>query len=493
MDDERSKRVEEMFQRAADMPADQRERFLRERCGSDSRLRREVETLLRHEIAAPPAFLRGRAEETMLAADSGPVAPPLVGKQVGRYRLLRVIASGGMGTVYEARQERPRRTVALKMLKFGLASPSAMHRFAHEAEILGRLQHPNIAQIYEAGTHEDAYGRVPFFAMEYIAGAKAITDYAHDLRLSTNLRLELFAEVCDAVSHGHQKGIIHRDLKPSNIQVDPSGHPKVIDFGIARATEADMTIATLQTDVGQLVGTLQYMSPEQCAGDSSEIDTRSDVYALGVVLYELLAGRLPYDLTTPSLFEIPRIIREETPRKLSAINRTLRGDVQTIVLKALEKDRERRYQSADDLARDIRHYLAGEPIEAKRDSTLYVLRKHLWRHRNLVAVATGFVLLLIASSVVAWTLYVGSQNNLWESYLAQARAGRQTGRPGHRLDCLEVLAKAAAIRPSIELRNEAIACLALTDLRAVKRIDTGFASALDGKGITYRELVAGVR
>ena len=211
--------------------------------------------------------------------------------------------------------------------------------------------------------------------------------------------------VCEAVNHGHQRGVIHRDLKPGNILVDESGQPKVIDFGVARATDADMTIATLQTDVGQLVGTLRYMSPEQCEGDAIEIDTRSDVYALGVVLFELLTGELPYDLTTTSPFEVPRVIREAEPRRLSTVNRSLRGDLETIVLKALAKERDRRYQSALELGQDIRHYLKQEPIQAKRDRTWYVFIKTVSRHRATVAVLCVIALLVTGSAVGFGLLY----------------------------------------------------------------------------------------
>jgi len=265
-----------------------------------------------------------------------------------------------MGTVYEAMQEEPERRVALKLIRPGLAAPRALRRFAHEAEILARLRHPAIAQVFEADSHR-GHGGLPYFVMEYIPGARTITQYAQDQDLSIEQRLKLFAQVCDAVHHGHQRGIIHRDLKPGNILVDESGQPKVIDFGVARATDADMTIATLQTNVGEIVGTLRYMSPEQCAGDSAEIDTRCDVYALGVVLYELLTGQLPYDLSSVSPFDAPRMIREEKPRRPSSVSRVLRGDVETIVLKALEKDRTRRYNPPPSWLQTSAAFLPANP------------------------------------------------------------------------------------------------------------------------------------
>ncbi|MHC4695580.1 MAG: serine/threonine protein kinase, partial [Planctomycetota bacterium] len=220
-----------------------------------------------------------------------------VPERIGQFHIKNVIASGGMGKVYEAIQEHPRRTVAVKVMKQGIASRSALRRFEFESQLLARLRHPGIAQVFEAGTHDDGTGAVPYFAMEYIPNARSITAFAKDKKLGTRDRLRLFARVCDAVHHGHQKGIIHRDLKPGNILVDSNGDPKIIDFGVARGTDSDMAVTTLQTDVGQLIGTLQYMSPEQCAADPHDIDTRSDVYALGVVLYELLCDRVPYTVT----------------------------------------------------------------------------------------------------------------------------------------------------------------------------------------------------
>jgi serine/threonine protein kinase len=377
---DREQRAEELFKAALGRAPDERAEFLAHECAQDTALRSEVEALL---VADDQAG--GFLEPPGGGAGGG--ADVMAGRRIGQYRVVRLLGSGGMGSVFEAMQDHPKRQVALKIIKSGFAPPSALRRFAHEAEILARLRHPGIAQVYEAGTHEDSTGPVPFFAMELVAGAKAITDFAGENRLPTRDRLELFACVCDAVHHGHQRGVIHRDLKPGNIVVDSTGQPKVIDFGVARATDADMTIASLHTDVGQLVGTLRYMSPEQCQGDSGEIDVRSDVYGLGVVLYELLSGQLPYDLTTTAPFDIPRVIRNVDARRLSSIDRTLHGDVETIVLKALEKDRERRYQSVADLGRGLRRYLANQPIEAKRDSGWYVLRKTVSRHKGAVTVA----------------------------------------------------------------------------------------------------------
>jgi eukaryotic-like serine/threonine-protein kinase len=220
---------------------------------------------------------------------------------LGEYRILGLIGEGGMGAVYKAEQRHPRRIVALKVIRAGVATPQLLRRFEQETEALGRLRHPGIAPIFEAGTADAGYGPQPYFAMELIDGP-SLTEYARARKLSTRERLELMAKVCDAVHHAHQRGIIHRDLKPGNILVDESGQPKILDFGVARVTDSDNR-ATRETDMGQLIGTLAYMSPEQVLADPLELDTRSDVYALGVILYELLSGRLPYDVSRKLLHQ----------------------------------------------------------------------------------------------------------------------------------------------------------------------------------------------
>lgn len=322
--------------------------------------------------------------------------------RIGHFHIKDVLASGGMGVVYRAVQEHPRRTVAVKVMKHGIASRSAMRRFEYESQVLARLRHPGIAQVFEAGTHDDGGGAVPFFAMEYIPNAKPITRFAQERSLGTRERLTLFASVCDAVHHGHQKGIIHRDLKPDNILVDRHGHVKIIDFGVARGTDSDLAVTTLQTDVGQLIGTLQYMSPEQCEADPDAIDARSDVYALGVVLYELLAGQLPYAVSGKRLIHSTEVIREQAPTRPSTIDRTLRGDVETIVLKALEKDPDRRYAAAADFGKDIQAYLNRKAISARPPSTAYRARLFALRHRGKVwAGATLALIAAVATVMVA--------------------------------------------------------------------------------------------
>ena len=403
----RWRRMSEVFEGARARPAEQRKAYLDEVCGQDHDLRREVENLLE----VPTTAVGGtRSDAGPNALDPANAGRPEVrsGGRIGAYRLVRVIASGGMGTVWEAEQENPHRRVALKVMRFGFAGPEDLSRFRYESEILGLLHHPGIAQVFEAGTHVDET-EVPYFAMEYIEGAKTILEYVRDRKLSVREKLELFLQVCDAVQHGHQKGVIHRDLKPSNILVDASGQPKIIDFGIARAATSETSGRTLQTRAGQILGTLQYMSPEQFGPDSGLIDTRSDVYALGVVMYELLVGRSPYDLVGRPIHEAARIVNDEQPVRPGSVDRALGGDLEWIVLKSIEKDRDRRYASASELAADIQRHLADEPVTAGPPSRIYKVRKFVLRHRFGVGASVLVVALLVSGLVTS--LYFRAQ---WE-------------------------------------------------------------------------------
>jgi len=417
-------RIEEIFVAALDRAPAERVDFLDSACGGDARLRDHVESLLEdHEQAGN--FMRP-------PSDSGPDAlvpglgPDVAGQRIGAYTIRRVIDSGGMGVVYEAEQEHPNRIVALKVMRPGVASASSLRRFEYEAQILACLRHPNIAQVYEAGTHGNGHGAVPYFAMEYVPGASNLIEYANDRRLDIRGRLELFVTVCQAVHHGHVKGVVHRDLKPANILVDGTGDPKIIDFGVARATDADIAVTTHQTDLGQLIGTLQYMSPEQCEADPHDIDSRSDVYALGVVLYELLCGRPPYDLANAAIPEALRLIRDEPPARPSTINRTLRGDLETITLKALQKERERRYQSANDLARDIDRYLSDQPIAARPPSVRYQLVKFAQRNKAVLAGVVGMFVLLVLGTIVSSFGFIQANRQRVEAESEAAKAAAVT-------------------------------------------------------------------
>ena len=304
-----------------------------------------------------------------------------------------------MGVVYEAEQESPHRTVALKVIRTGYADPEMLRRFENESQALGRLQHPGIAQIYEAGTADTSFGKQPYFAMELVRG-RSLLVWCDQYKPTVRQRLELVAKIADAVQHAHQRGLIHRDLKPANILVGEDGQPKILDFGVARLTDSDAQ-ATRQTDIGQMIGTLAYMSPEQVQGDPDAIDTRSDVYALGVILYEMLAGKMPYTLPR-QLHDAVRTIQQTDAPPLSTIGRSYRGDIETIVSKALEKDKTRRYGSAAELAADIRRHLHDEPIVARPPGTMYQLGKFARRNRVLVT-GVGAVFVVLVLGVVAST------------------------------------------------------------------------------------------
>jgi serine/threonine protein kinase len=292
------------------------------------------------------------------------------------------------------------------VVKSSLESLEAVQRLEYEAQVLARLRHPGIAQIFDAGSYDDRETPVPYFVMEYIPNAQPITDYASDKKLDHRQRLELFLQLCDAVHHGHQRGIVHRDLKPSNILVDSTGRVRVIDFGVARATGADMAQAKAQTRVGQLIGSVHYMSPEQFEADPHDIDTRSDVYALGVVLYELLAGALPYDVSTSSIFDIAREVREGRLQQLSVHDKSLGGELEAIVHKALKKNRESRYQSAFGLAQDIRRYLAGEAVTARPSGFSYQIQVFARRNKALIGMVSAAFVLLVTGIIITSFLLV---------------------------------------------------------------------------------------
>ncbi|MCZ6835487.1 MAG: serine/threonine-protein kinase [Planctomycetota bacterium] len=404
---EQWKQVEALFATTSELTQDEQAVYLKEHCDDDT-VSAEVHSLLKARSRDRGQFETSVGQGSAVrrfgfAALRG--GGDLTGQTIGRYTIHRVIAVGGMGTVYEAQQETPQRAVALKVINPGIATADLIRRFEQEAEVLGKLHHPGIAQIYDAGTFDLGAGQQPYFAMELIQG-ESLTNFAKKENLSTRQRVELMIRICEAVHHAHQRGVIHRDLKPANILIDELGQPKILDFGVARATDADLQTATLRTDIGQLIGTVPYMSPEQATGRPDELDTRSDVYALGVVLYELLVGRLPYDVKDKMIHEAVRIIKEDDPIPLSTINQGLRGDLETILSKALEKGKSRRYQSASEFKSDLGRYLNDEPIAARPPSTMYQLGKFAQRNKAIVSTIAAVLLMLLIGIVVTTAMAI---------------------------------------------------------------------------------------
>ncbi len=427
-------RVEAIFHAAVEISdRSEREALIHAECDDELALEMRVRRLIAlHEDASG---LLGSAERSPeIGEQMARLKPEEVGERIGPYKLLQQIGEGGFGVVWMAEQEQPvRRRVALKIIKMGMDTKEVIARFEQERQALAMMEHPNIAKVFDAGATQ--YGR-PFFVMELVRGVR-ITDYCDEQQLPTEERLALFIRVCQAVQHAHQKGIIHRDLKPSNILVtinDGEAVPKVIDFGVAKATQGRLTEATLFTQFEQMVGTPLYMSPEQAELTSLDIDTRSDIYSLGVLLYELLTGRTPIDTTTMAqagMDEIRRIIREVDPPRPSARVKTLdgnelttaaqrrhtdaaklpgalRGDLDWIVMKCLEKDRKRRYDTANGLALDLQRHLANEIITARPPTARYLLGKLI--RRNKIAFA--------ASAAIAASLVIGIAASVWQAVRA---------------------------------------------------------------------------
>jgi eukaryotic-like serine/threonine-protein kinase len=423
------------------------------------------------------------------------VSPPEVGTQIGYigdYELLEEIARGGMGVVYKARQISLNRPVALKMILAGrLATEAEVKRFHTEAEAAANLDHPNIVAIYEVGHHQGQH----YFSMRLVQGQNLhhqIARFAHDLRAAA----QLMATVARAIHHAHQRGILHRDIKPRNILMDPTGEPHVTDFGLAKRVDLPSDLTRSET----VMGTPDYMSPEQAQGRNNQLTTATDLWSLGAVLYHLLTGRAPFHRETA--WETLQAVVNEEPLRPGAINRRVDRDLETICLKCLEKDTARRYASCDAFANDLALWLRNEPIMA-RPATEWERALKWTKRKPAIAALLAASALITALGVagILWQLKQTEQarrlavareqraqqaeedaiSRLWGSYLAQARANRLSGRPGRRFDSLDVLAKAAAIRSSLELRNEAIACLALPDVRVARRrpLKPGFGVAFD--------------
>ena len=489
---------EDLFHLALEKPAGERSALLDQACAGDIDLRRRVDILLRsHE--SPDSFLVGPAVDPGalpglhqgVTVDVAPGRPDGEitdrrsteegpGSQIGPYKLLQQIGEGGMGTVFMAEQTQPvRRKVALKVIKPGMDSRQVVTRFEAERQALALMDHVNIARVLDAGTTDS--GR-PYFVMELVHGIP-ITKYCDDNHLNPRQRLELFVPVCQAIQHAHQKGVIHRDVKPSNVLVtlyDGRPVPKVIDFGVAKAIDQKLTEQTMFTEFGAIIGTLEYMSPEQAETGPLDIDTRSDIYSLGVLLYELLTGSTPLEaakLRRAAFMEILRRILEEEPAKPSTrlsdsrealasisaqrnmeparLTRLVRGELDWIVMKSLEKDRTRRYETAAGFARDIQRYLDGDAVEACPPSASYKLKKFARKHRAALATAGAFALLLVAATAVSVGLALRADRERDRATGAERSARGQQARAQDRermaIDAVKRFRDAVADEP--ELKN----------------------------------------
>ncbi len=435
MDADRFNQIQTIFEAAIHQAPDDRAAFLDEACGQDVEMRKEIEALLHHdeeagELLDKPLF-DVKSMVNKLEEDSG-TALRAIPESVGPYKVLGVLGRGGVSVVYRAQQRSPRRMVALKVLESPEESPKLLRRFERETHVLGQLEHPSIGRIYEAGEED---GRA-YFTMELINGAH-ITDYCRANHLTVDDRLQVFLQVCEGVGFAHEHDVIHRDLKPANILVDPSGHAKIVDFGIARLTSVSREMTTVHTAIGQLLGTIPYMSPEQIAGRHDIIGPTSDIYSLGVILFELLVGRLPYDLSNKSLPEAARTIREEQPTKLSSISRELRGPLDDILGRMLRKNPDERYQSTTELVEDIKRYLQHEDQAESKDVVMVDSPR-----RNDKAPAShrialfGLIVLVLLVIGLSWSLglysrsernYRNSARQEWITRLAAAEALAQLG------------------------------------------------------------------
>ncbi|MBN9691668.1 MAG: serine/threonine protein kinase [Verrucomicrobia bacterium] len=531
-------REDALFALLLEMPAERRSAFLEATCQGDAALRQRLESRMQ---GRPPSDTELDPPTEM---GQSPVAMPFpietpdeaIGLTVGRYKLREKLGEGGCGVVYVAEQTEPvRRRVALKVIKLGMDTKQVVARFEAERQALAMMDHPNIARVLDAGTTDT--GR-PYFVMELVRGNR-ITDYCDDAELSARERLDLFVKVCQAIQHAHQKGIIHRDIKPSNILVtlhDGVPVPKVIDFGIAKATEGKLTENTVYTQLHQFIGTPAYMSPEQAEMSGLDIDTRSDIYSLGVLLYELLTGKTPFDakeLMASGLDEMRKTIREREPSRPSTRLATLQGedltttakrrsvdttglahllegDLDWIVMKCLEKDRTRRYETANALAADILRHLSNEPVTARPASTLYKFQKAFRRNKLVFGAAAAVVLALVVGIVVStWQAVVANQAREAESEQRMAAESAQKLAEAERTRADENAAKAtkSELQALAEARRSSQVATLLKDMLTtagpslaqgrdstlLKEILTNTASRLDREMADQPEVEADMR
>lgn len=455
------RRALKLFDEIADLDASEQVDALDRHCTSDPDLRSMVERMLAEDLTAASSSGFTRGEGAAIIANEvsfpGTESAP---DWIGRYRIVREIGRGGMGVVYEAEQDDPARRVALKVIRDVRATEQTRRRFRREVQLLGRLQHPAIASVFDAGTQQIGNDLIPFFAMEFVDGER-LDAHVASRQLELHEIALLFERLCEGVQHAHQKGVIHRDLKPSNILIRDSGdsisdgnsgtvdsrvgQPKILDFGVARFTDPESHGGTLQTQSGQIIGTLEFMSPEQVAGDTLAIDTRCDVYAIGVMLYQVLSGKKPFDLVGKPVAEAARIIQHVEPAPLGSFNQSLRGDLEIVVAKALEKDPDRRYASAAALGDDLRRYRTDVPIAARPPSAAYQFKKFASRNKGLVSgVSIALVTLILAT--------IGMGVLLAESSRQRDRAETEAERSGRVAELMTEMV--SGVNPSVALGRD---------------------------------------
>ncbi len=495
MNSDRHEKIVELFETLIQLAPDQRSTFLDEHCRDSPEMRQELEALLDHH-RKDDSFLevRGADSKTSETRDIASSHP----KRIGLFKILSVIGEGGMGVVFLAEQEKPvHRRVALKLIKPGMDSKAVIARFESELQALAMMDHPRIAKVFEAGTSE---GGRPYFVMEYIPGIP-ITDYCDQNEVSLEERLRLFQKICDAVQYAHQKAIIHRDLKPSNILVMKHGEetvPKIIDFGLAKSLGHQLTEQSLLTEQGMLLGTPEYMSPEQADPATLDVDTRSDIYSLGVILYRLLTGSIPVDISEfrrvanfAALESIRRKICEEEPQKPSTrvgsdvekagprkstkhpdrktLTRRLRGDLDWIVMKSLEKNRARRYSTASDLSADIERHLNHEPVLAGPPSRIYLLKKLVRKNARAVASILMVFVLLLAGGATSTVFYFRSEEKRVEAEEATGRERRQRRRAeAAERDAVDKRTEAQAARRESDRQRDEV--LRLSDIKRLQQL-----------------------